>query len=70
MTNTNVQPPQTLEEQLVVLRQIVRQNRIDAWDLGFQGQLSPGAIDEALKQYLDRFGFAQTKKMITPMKKT
>jgi hypothetical protein len=61
--------PKELERQLTLLRQVVAQKRIDAWDLGYQNVLSPGAIDEALDRMIESFGIQGTWKLILPMTK-
>lgn len=57
------------DPQYIELREIVRKNGVDAWDLGFQGQMSPGQTDEAVQYYLNTRGYAEAKKMLLTLKK-
>lgn len=63
--NQNVNEPSPFEQ----LRAIVRANGVDAWDLGYQNQLSPGAIDEAINRYMAKFGFERAKEILQTLRK-
>jgi hypothetical protein len=56
-------------KQIELLRAIIAQKRIDAWDLGFERVLSPLAIDEALRLLIARFGIDGARRFILPMTK-
>lgn len=51
------------------LREIVRVNGVDAWDLGYQGVFSPSEIDRAVNEILKRYGYAKAEKLIKTLKK-
>lgn len=61
--------PATNEQKLEILKDIMRTNRVDAWDLGFQRQLSPGDYDKGLLEYLARFGWDQTVMIVRSLSK-
>jgi hypothetical protein len=70
MTPTPVnQNPTTPDEQVAFLLAMARTNCVDAWDLGYQGQKSPGKTEEACRDYLRRFGFEQAKRIIATLDK-
>lgn len=56
-------------EQFRQLREIVRKNGVDAWDLGFEGHFRSTEIDRAVRDWLDRHGFEHTKKIFLTLKK-
>lgn len=57
------------DPRFVELREIVRRNGVDAWDLGMEGRLSPGDIDTAIQIYVNMYGYDGAKRMLLPLKK-
>lgn len=61
--------PMTMEQQVSQLRAIMLEHHVDAWDLGFKDQLSPGDYDKGLQTYIERFGFEQAKMIVKSLDK-
>lgn len=48
---------------------IARNNGVDAWDMGYQGRMHPGAIEDAAKHLIGSMGFSEAENFVSGLRK-